>query len=150
MALALDGYVVLRRIGQHADVFAGVKSEASKAAQTLVLKQLKVKTAGIESLRAVYRALEADTFALIVDGLADAQAKSLVTKFDKHNKEVKSASALTRRRHLTALADGSVDPARKPERVKKPAAKSKRAAKSAPRELDRLSSEAMGARRRRD
>ena len=148
MALALDGYFVLQRIGQNPAAFPDLRAEVGKAAHALVLKQIKAKSAGVGTLRAIRKALGDDTFALLVDGLADSQAKSLVTKFDKNNAGMKSASAEVRRRHLCALADGSQSPAEKPARAKSSGKKSKRATPPPPPE--RLASEAVRARRQRD
>lgn len=149
MALAIDGYAVLGRIGASPNAFADIRTDVTKAAQTLVFAQLKAKSSDIDALRAVRKALSAEPFALIVEALKDAQVKTLVTKFDKHNAEIKTATAQQRRRHLCVLADASVSPAQKQARVKKTAVKSKKATKAEPMEPDRLSSEAMSARRER-
>ncbi len=146
MALAIDGYAVLGRIAANAVAFAGIRADVSKAAQALVTAQLRTKTATVENLRDVRKALGEASFALIVEALKDAQVKTLVTKFDKHHADMKSASAQARRRHLCVLADASVAPAQKPVRAKKPAVKSAGSKKAEP---QRLSSEAMGARRDR-
>ncbi len=149
MALAIDGYAVLERIAANPNAFANIRSDVTKAAQALVFAQLKAKTSGIEALRAVRMALGAEPFALIVEALKDAQVKTLVTKFDKHNVEMKTTMAQARRRHLCVLADASVAPAQKQTRARKPTTKSKNAAKPEPTGLERLSSEAMSARRER-
>lgn len=149
MALAIDGYAVLGRIAANPDAFAAIRADATKAAQALVLGQLKAKTAGIDTLRAVRAALSAEPFALIIEALKDAQVKTLVTKFDRHNTEMKTAAPQNRRRHLCVLADASVAPAQKQARARKPTVKPKKTAKAEPQEPERLSSEAMGARRDR-
>ncbi|ARP98330.1 hypothetical protein [Pseudorhodoplanes sinuspersici] len=148
MALTLDGYAVLGRIAANPNAFPDIRADVTNAAQALVLAQLKSKNSGIEILRAVRMALSAEPFALVIEALKDAQVKTLVTKFDKHNIEMKTATAQQRRRHLCLLADASVTPAQKQARTKKQV-KSKKAAKAEPMEQDRLSSEAMSARRER-
>jgi len=149
MALAIDGFSVLGRIAANPTAFSGIRPDVAKAAQTLVFAQLKAKSASIDTLRAIRMALNAEPFALIIEALKDAQVKSLVTKYDRHNTAMKTATAQVRRRHLCVLADASVTPAQKQTRVKKATARSKKAAPKRPPELARLSSEAMGARRER-
>ena len=148
MALTIDGYAVLGRIAASPQAFADIRTDVTKAAQTLILAQLKAKAAGIEVLRAVRMALSAEPFALVIEALKDAQVKTLVTKFDKHNIEMKTATAQQRRRHLCLLAEASVTSAQKQAPARKKV-KSKKTAKAEPMELDRLSSEAMSARRQR-
>ena len=148
MALTIDGHAVLGRIAANPNAFADIRADVTKAAQALVLAQLKAKASGIETLRAVRRALSAEPFALVIEALKDAQVKALVTKFDQHNAEMKTATAQQRRRHLCVLADASVAPAQKQAPAKKPV-KSKKTAKAEAMEPDRLSSEAMSARRER-
>lgn len=149
MALAIDGYAVLGRIAASPNAFSNIRTDVAKAAQTLVFAQLKAKAASIETLRAVRMTLNAEPFALIVEALKDAQVKSLVTKYDKHNTAMRTATAQARRRHLCVLADASVTPAQKLTRARKPGAKAKKASTTKLPEPERLSSEAMGARRER-
>lgn len=149
MALAIDGYAVLGRIAATPQAFADIRTDVTKAAQALVFAQLKAKSADIDTLRAVRIALSAEPFALVIEALKDAQVKTLVAKFDKHNAEMKTATAQARRRHLCVLADASVVPAQKPVRAKKAASKPKTATKPEPPAPDRLSSAAMSARRER-
>ena len=144
MALALDGYFVLKRIGKNPKAFAGVKSDATKAAISLVSKQLK--TADLETLRGVRKALNEESFALVVDSFSDAQTKSLASKFDKHNTALKSVNADARRRHLLALATGAMEPAEKAARAKKISAPERKTAKGG-KKLNRLFSESMSAKR---
>ena len=153
MALAIDGYAVLARIAASPDVFDDVREDATKAALGLVFAQLKTKTVDLERLRAVRRALDDDSFALILEGLKDADIRKLVGKFDKHHADLKTAPAGLSRRHLIALAEGSAQPAEKLVKARKarsPNPKVSRAKKSVqPKDPERLSSEAMRARRER-
>jgi len=149
MALVIDGYAMLGQIAANPHTFADIRTDVTKAAQALVFAQLKAKTASLDTLRAVRMALSAEPFTLIVEALKDAQVKTLVTKFDKHNAEMKTVTPQALRRHLCVLADASVTPAQKPVRARKAAAKPKKATKPEPLELPRLSSKAMSARRER-
>ena len=135
MSIALDSYDVLRAIGQHVDLFRPVRAEVDKAARALVVKCLKAKTVGLDGLRDIFGALGKEPFELLVEGLKDAELKSILTRLDKHHPELKGASASWRRRHLLALAGGE---APSPAPVK--AAKKKSAKQAAP---ERLHSETM-------
>jgi hypothetical protein len=101
-------------------VFADVILDAAKHARTLVTKQLKAKGSDLSTLRNVNKALGRESFTLIVDGMSDAEVKSLVGKFDKHHPELKSSNPAWRRAHLRALADGKMEPATKPQSTAKP------------------------------
>jgi hypothetical protein len=110
-----------------------------KAARTLVVKQLKTKSAGMKSLRDVRESLGHDSFALIVDGMKDAEVKSLLGKLDKHQPELKGSNPQWRLAQLRALADGSIEPAAKV------AAKTKSGKKTKATVPERLTSRAMAA-----
>jgi hypothetical protein len=149
MAIEINGFSILLNIGSHPDSFPNVAMEAKKAARTLVLKQLKAKSAGLKSARDVCQVTGHETFDLLVDGMTDPEVKSILGKLDKHHPEFKTSNASWRRQQLRALARGSAEPTAKP--VPKP--KSKRAAKgvAGTEEASRLSSAAMAAvRKRRD
>jgi len=148
MALDLDGFAVLRAVGSHAVLFADVRADAAKAARALIVKQLKNKTTTLQSARALRRALGDETFALVVDGLKDAEAKSLTTKLDKHHPELKTANPTWRRRHLLALAAGDVEPSAKAVKAKKVAG-SKGAGTKRASEPEFLSDDSAGAVRKR-
>jgi hypothetical protein len=49
--------------------------------------------------------------------LKDQDVKSLVSRLDRHNADIKTAAHAKRREHLWRLADGSVDPAEKASRA---------------------------------
>jgi hypothetical protein len=147
MALEIDGFAVFHSIGSHRAAFAGVAADLVKAARTLVVKLIKDKKTGLAALREIRTALGAETFNLITDGMADSQIKSVAANLDKHHPELKTSDAAWRRRHVLALADGSVEPmeklksAPKTEKVKKPPA--------APKTPERISFVSAGATRKR-
>lgn len=115
MALDVDGFAVLRAIVQDPDAFGAIRTEATKAARALVTKQLKAKTLTVDGLKRVRTALGDHPFALVVDGLSDADVKSITSRLDKHHPDLKSASASWRRGHMVALAK-DVEPSVKPPR----------------------------------
>jgi hypothetical protein len=110
MSIALDGFEVFQRVGKHADVFAPIRADVDKQARMLVVKCLKAKAVGLEALRNIRKALGKEQFDLLLEGLEDAVAKSILSRIDKHHPEMKAASAAWRRQHLSALADGSSEP----------------------------------------
>jgi uncharacterized protein (DUF4415 family) len=119
MSITLDGFKVLRRLGENADAFAPVRVDADKTARGLVVKCLKAKTTGIDGVRAIHQALHDKQFELIVEGLKDAEVKSLLTKIDKHHPELKTQNAQWRRRHLIALTSGAAEPSAPSVKAKK-------------------------------
>jgi hypothetical protein len=143
MALELDGIAVLGGVAKHPDAFPDIAIDARKAARALVVKQLKAKGTDLSRLRAICRALGGE-FPLLVDGLSDAEVKSLTAKFDKFHPDLATGPNHERRQHLMALADGSIEPALKPiTPVKSKPPSTKKPAKDAP--LERLSSKAAAA-----
>jgi hypothetical protein len=147
MAIELDGFTVLRSIGTHAGTFPSIAVEAKKAAHSLVVKQLKAKTASLKATRAVREAIGHDMFAFLIDAMKDSEVKTVLGKLDKHHPEIKAANAAWRRQQLRALADGSAEPTEKPK--PQPKAKGVRKTKPKPQEPDLLSSKAMAAVRKR-
>jgi hypothetical protein len=149
MALALDGFKVLRRIGKNADCFGHITADVNKAAHALLLKRIKAKSATpLKSLRDVADILGGGSFSLFVDGLTDTEVKSVLTRSDKHSPLIRYANAGERRIHLVALAEGKIESAQKAAATR--AAKKTAALPPATTEPPRLTSEAMAAVRRRD
>jgi hypothetical protein len=114
MALDVDGFVVLRTIGVHPHIFKAVAADAVKAARTLVVKQIAHKNTGLKTVRDIRAAIGREAFSLIMDGMSDAQIKSLTARLDKHAAQAKVADG-TARLHVLALADGSTQPLAQPE-----------------------------------
>jgi hypothetical protein len=119
MSIALDGFEAFRQIGEHTDVFAPIRADVDKQARALIVKCLKAKSVGFDAVRDVYKALGEKQFGLVVEGLKDAEVKSVLTRLDKHHPDVKGGTATWRRRHLNALADGSSEPLPPPMKAKK-------------------------------
>ena len=146
MALEIDGFAILRTIGVHPHLFKAVITDTGKAARTLVTKQITHKTITLKTVRDIRAAIGPDSFSLIVDGLTDAQVKSLATKLDKHAASQKIADG-TARRHIVALADGSAQLGEPTPRAPKKAPSKKTA--TAPGEPKRLHYASAGATRKR-
>jgi hypothetical protein len=148
MALDIDGFTIFRSIAAHPSAFPDVAAAAAKAARTLVVAQIKCKTTGLSELRDIRKALGEGAFSLILDGIPDPQIKSLVNKLDKHHPELKASNAQWRRRQISALADGSVEPAAKPATPPKREAGKKKKSKQAA-VLELLDFTSAGATRKR-
>src|SRR5262245_40135853 len=147
MALEINGFAVLRSIAAHTAIFSDISADVNKVARALILKKLKSQKEGVKTVRDVRRALSDEAFGLVVDGMTDAEVKTIVGKLDKHHPELKASNALWRRQQLCALADGSVEPTGKIKKAAK--TKSSKKAKAPPEEPERLSSSAMAAVRKR-
>ena len=126
MATEIDGFAVFSAMAAHASLFEEARAEATKAARTVVAKQIKAKALPLDHLRGIRAAIGPDAFGLIVQGLKDAEVKGLATRLDKDNPAVKTMPANDRLRHLLALAHDT-EPAAKPSRP----ARAGKAAKSA-------------------
>jgi hypothetical protein len=113
MPLDMDGFRVFRGIAAHPAVFQDIAKEINAAARTLVIKQIRAKGTNLSRFREIYAALGAEAFNLAIDGLSDAQVKSLLAKMDKHQPEMAFFTGEWGRRHIVALADGTVSAAPK-------------------------------------
>lgn len=144
MSIALDGFKVLRRLGENAEAFMTIRADVDKAARALIVKSMKAKSAGIDAMRAVHKALGDKQFELIVEGLKDAEVKSILTRIDKHHPDLKTQSVHERRRHLFGLSSGTDDPSAPVAKAAKARAapKSKKTAVGKP-EPARLQSDVM-------
>jgi hypothetical protein len=120
MPLDMDGFHVLGSIAAHPAVFQDIAKEINAAARTLVVKQIRAKGTNLTGIREVYAALRVEAFNLAIEGLPDAQLKLLVRKLDKHHPEMVSFTGEWGRRHIMALADGTVSPAPKSKATPKP------------------------------
>jgi hypothetical protein len=114
MAIDIDGFGLLRDIGANATVFAGLDKDVAKAARMLVVKHIKDNSSSLTVLRHVKNAIGPTAFALIMDGMSEAQIKSIVAKLDKYHPELKTATPDWRRRHLFSLAEATMEPFAKP------------------------------------
>lgn len=112
MAIDVDGFAVFRAIAQAPERFRAIETEIHKAARGLLVKQLKAKGLDLQHMRDVHDAVGAGAFGLVLDGMTDAEIRSLVTKIDKHLPDLKSAAGDALRRRALELTGGA-EPARK-------------------------------------
>jgi hypothetical protein len=129
--LEVNGFEVLRTIGVHAHLFKMITADVAKAARTLVIKQIAHKNIALKTVRDIRAAVGPEAFSLIVDGMSDAQIKSLTLKLDRHASQAKAADG-TARRHVIALAEGSAQPAEQPADAAKAARPKKTPAPPSP------------------
>ncbi|MEE7457953.1 hypothetical protein MPAR168_02395 [Methylorubrum populi] len=122
MALDVDGFAVLQAIAAAPEAFPDIRTEIPRAARGLVVRQLKARALRPASLRLIREVLGGETFALIADGMSEAEVKGVVTRLDPHHPSLKTATPGWHRHRLTALAAGEA-PLRKGESAAaKPAA----------------------------
>lgn len=121
MALEFDGFEAWRAVAESPDSFASLRAEAAKSARAALVKYLKAKTSGLAELRRARKALGKQTFGLLIDGMKDAEVKTLVTRLDKHHPQLKAADAAWRRQHILQLVKGDAEPAPKPDKPAKKA-----------------------------
>lgn len=114
MALDVDGFAVLQAIAAAPEAFPDIRTEIPKAARALVVRQLKARGLRPASLRLIREVLGGETFALIADGMSEAEVKGVVTRLDPHHPSLKTATPGWHRHRLTALAAGEA-PLRKGE-----------------------------------
>ena len=141
--LEVDGFAVLRSIGSHPDIFAALARDIARTARMLVIRQIAHKDTGLATVRSIHAAVGPEAFRLVVDGMSDAQIKSLTLRVDRHARAEHGAA----RRHVLALAEGAVQPTEKPQGTARPVKASKTPAPPAP--LPRIHYESAGATRKR-
>lgn len=107
---ALDGFGMLRCIGEHPESFPALSTEAGKTAVALVTKQLKALP-DTAFCRRLYQALGPELFQQVVSNMKDTDVTAVLKKLDKNHPELKTGSAAWKRKHLCSLSDGAVQPA---------------------------------------
>jgi hypothetical protein len=113
MALEFDGFEAWRSIADNPETFASVRAEAAKTARIALTKCVKAKTAGIPALRSIRKALGKKLFALLIDGMKDAELKTLVTRLDRYHPDLKGSDPQWQRQHVLQLVRGEAEPAAK-------------------------------------
>ena len=119
MPMRLDGVDVLRRIIDRSDVFP-MPSDLDTLARKIVVARMKALTS-VSEVRMVYSILGEENFKMLADGITDAEAKTILTKVDKENKEAKTAGGPAQRVLLVELATGRTEPLAKAIKEKPPA-----------------------------
>jgi hypothetical protein len=106
-------FALLKSIGASETAFGIVGAEVEKAALTIMQKLFKAKDLTGAGLRDAYKSVGTETFAAVIDNLADKDISSLVKKLDKFWPELKTASMPAQREHALALASGRANPSMK-------------------------------------
>ena len=144
MALTLDGYDVVSKIGASPTIFPALKAELAKNAEALIKKQLKDKNLDLVGLRAVGNTLGEETIALVLELSKPAEVKSIAKKIDKHWVASVGNESLSTRRRLLDLAFGRTELADRPIRS---TSRPTRAASAKPKAASPFGTSAMGVRR---
>jgi hypothetical protein len=119
MAIDVDGFDILRSIGDNPQIFSDIAAEINKTARAFVTKQLKAKSSDLARVRAVYGCIGGEAFTLILDGFTAPATTALAKKLDKEHPEIASASSEWRRNRIEELARGAAEPASKaPKKVR--------------------------------
>jgi hypothetical protein len=103
-------FALLRSIGASETAFGAVGAEVERSAMAIMQKLLKYKDLTIVGLRHACTSVGADTFATVIDNLADKDVTALIKKFDKLWPGLSSASMPTQREHVLALAVSRAEP----------------------------------------
>lgn len=112
MQLDVDGLALLKAIAQTPGAFPDIREEAAKVARALVVRQLKVKTFPLSGVQQIYGILGHAAFTLVIDGLTESEARTLVSRFDPFHPDGKTAPSHWLRRQIVALAGGAAPCAR--------------------------------------
>jgi hypothetical protein len=110
--ISIDGFEIFSRIAANAGAFPDLRVAVSNAARDVIVKYLKGKETKLDNVRAMRR-VGSENFGLLPDMMKDQEVKSLVTRLDRHNTEMKAVTHAKRREQLHLLADGGVEPAEK-------------------------------------
>jgi hypothetical protein len=128
MTVALNGFEIVRAVGDNPSVFAHAREQVQKAALSIVGAQLKCKMLDLPKVGEVRKALGAATFTLLLEHLSEKPLAAITRKIDPHCSDQNGAASTWHRNHIDALASGRIVPAEKPVRsfAKKKAAASKK------------------------
>lgn len=130
MAEAGHSFAALKAIAAKPALFPAAAEEARKAVNLIIRAQLAAEGTDLALLKKIRTALDGEVFAEALDGVPAAKLKTLATRLDPH--AAAPADQQGRIRHLLALADGSVQPAKAPAPTAKATGRGRRAAPPAP------------------
>jgi hypothetical protein len=143
--LEVDGFAVLHSIGANPDIFGALARDIARTARMLVIKQIAHKDTGLDAVRSIHAAVGPEAFRLIIDGMSDAQVKSLALRMDRHAPQARAEDGAARR-HVLALAERTAEPSEKSQGAARAAKPKKVAAPPAP--LPRIGYKSAGATRK--
>ncbi len=130
MSTAIDGFQLLKNIGENVKLFKGIETDVNKSALALAKKYLKYKGFDLASLRNFRSTITEDVLLLIFDGLAVNEIRTIVKKVDKYYPKVAETDAVTLRFRLYNLASSQEAPHPKPATA--PRSKKSASSKSTP------------------
>lgn len=106
MAADLDGFAILRRIGEEPERFGPVRGAVQAAARALLLDAVGAAAPGLSGLRDVLATVGEPGLRLLLDGLAERPLRALARRLDRHNPDLRVAAEDALRDHLCRLARG--------------------------------------------
>ena len=118
MPMRLDGADVLRRVIDNPEVFP-LSADIDGVARKVVVTRMKAASS-VADVKTICSTLGETNFKMVADGITDAEAKAIVGKVDKENKEAKTAGGPAQRVLLVELATGKVEPRAKAIKEKAP------------------------------
>jgi hypothetical protein len=130
MSTTIDGFELLRAIGQNGAAFPSLRVEINKTAPTLVKKHLKSSSMTIDGFRSTSSAIGSEVLSLILEDLNDKDLRGIAKKIDPHYADLATASEQLLRSHLHALAVAETEPAVKQGKAAKTKAPSATKAKT--------------------
>ena len=106
MSLDVDGFAILKAIGEAPGRYGAIDGEVRKAARALVAKQLKSKGLGLAGLRGLRESLGEEALELVLDGMSDAETGRVLAGVDGFYPDLKARPAAELRRRLVQAAEG--------------------------------------------
>ena len=80
MAITLDGYDILRRVGSNPSVFPALKTDLAKSAESLIKKQLKDKALNVSGLRELRSVIGDENLTLVIELTRSSELTALLKK----------------------------------------------------------------------
>lgn len=119
MSTTIDGFQILRAIGEYPNLFHTLRADVNKAANAPLKKLLKTKNVELKELRAIRQSV-GDDFDLALDHLGANELLSVAKELDKNNPQISTASPEWLGSRLRDLCASKVEPVEKPTAVPKP------------------------------
>lgn len=106
MAADLDGFAILRGIGDEPERFGPIRGAIQAAARALLLEAIRASAPSLSGLRDVLATIGEPDLRLLLDGLAQGELRALVKRLDRHKPDTGKAAEDSLRNHLCELARG--------------------------------------------
>jgi hypothetical protein len=111
--IMLDGFDIFKAIGTHRDVFSSVGDKIAKAAETLVLGQIKATGPSVVELGNLLSAIGDEYFSIALDHFGTNDLKKILKKIDPHFFVAEETTDADMRQRIHGLAGATTTPAAK-------------------------------------